>query len=55
MWKWLKRLCREKDKSLSAFEIGSGREKNIIYPNDHLAKQHLNEWLDDVLEKHHGG
>jgi len=54
MWKWFKGLFRKKDKSLSVWETNSGRENNIIYPNDHLAVQHLNEWLDDVFQKHHG-
>ena len=54
MWKWFKRLFREKDKPLSALEIRSGRGKNIIYPVDHLAEQHLKECLDDIFQKHHG-
>jgi len=30
------------------------RRKNRIYPNDEFAKDHINRWLDDVLDKHHG-
>ncbi len=58
MWKWLKGLLNKKNKSSSISpnirKIGSGRKNNIIYPVDELSEQHLNEWLDDVLEKHHG-
>ena len=62
MWDRIKRLFRKKDKSLSVLlvktpnvrHVGTGRKKNTIYPVDELAEQHMDEWLDDVFQKHHG-
>lgn len=29
-------------------------EKNKIYPIDEYAEIRMNQWLDDVIDKHHG-
>ena len=30
------------------------RGLNTVLPNDEFAAPHLNRWLDDVRDKHHG-
>lgn len=60
MWKWFKGLFGKKErsvkenKSFNVRQVGTGRKNNTIYPVDELAEQHMDEWLDEVFQKHHG-
>ncbi len=59
MWNWIKGLFRKKEKPVKKNElfnmrVGTGRRRNIIYPVDELAEQHIEESLDEVFWKHHG-
>jgi len=31
------------------------RKTNTAYPNDSFAKQYMKSWLNEVVDKHHGG
>jgi len=31
------------------------RGKNQMYPNDEYGQAHMEQWLDEIFWKHHGG
>ena len=53
---WIRRLWEKKEKpqKSSVRNPCTSFERNKIYPNDECATVRLNQWLDDVFEKHHG-
>jgi len=54
---WWAKLTKKAEPASAASshqDIYAPRRSNTIYPNDEFAYGHVNKWLDDVLDKHHG-
>ena len=58
MLQWIKKLFtknkKESKQNIIDHDPWAPRKNNVIYPNDKFAQGHINRWLDDVLDKHHG-
>lgn len=59
MWKWIRKIFRKQSKEMTTMvseehDPYAPRRNNVVYPNDRFAHNHINQWLDNVYDKHHG-